>query len=70
MLRVEDERDAIVIGRLLAGAAKAIATWLVTEAETRGANVRPMGRISPVPDGNDWTLCPSRRRGGFMSLLD
>ena len=60
MLRVEDERDAIVRGRLLAGAAKTIATmrscWLVTEDETGGANVRPMGRISPAPDGNDWTL--------------
>ena len=60
MVRVEDERDTTNIGRLLAGAAKTIASvrycWLMTEAETGGANVRPMGRISPVPDGNDWTL--------------
>jgi general stress protein 26 len=60
MVRVEDERDTTNIGRLLAGATKTIASvrycWLMTEPETGGANVRPMGRISPVPDGNDWTL--------------
>jgi general stress protein 26 len=58
MVRVE--RDTTNIGRLLAGAAKTIGSvrycWLMTEAETGGANVRPMGRISPIPDGNDWTL--------------
>ena len=60
MSRVDDVRNAVDVNRLLAGAAKAVAgvryCWLVTEAETGGVNARPMGRISRVPDGNDWTL--------------
>lgn len=60
MSRVDDVRNAVDVNRLLASAAKTIADerycWLVTEAETGGVNARPMGRISRVPDGNDWTL--------------
>ena len=47
------------VSLLLAGAAKAIAgvryCWLVTEAETGGANARPMGRLLPA-------ACSARRR--------
>ena len=48
------------VSLLLAGAAKAIAgvryCWLVTEAETGGANARPMGRVLPETDQSDWTI--------------
>ena len=48
------------VSLLLAGAAKAIAgvryCWLVTEAETGGANARPMGRLLPAAEENDWTI--------------
>ena len=60
MSRVDDVRNAVDVNRLLAGAAKTVANvrycWLVTEAESGAINARPMGRISRVPDGNDWTL--------------
>ena len=56
MSRVEDERDAVEVSRLLAGAAKTIASarycWLATTAENGGARARPMGR----PNENDWTI--------------
>jgi general stress protein 26 len=60
MSQTEDGRDDGEVSRLLAGAAKTIAgvryCWLVTEAETGGANARPMGRVLPDPDKNDWTI--------------
>jgi general stress protein 26 len=60
MSGTEGERDDVEVGRLLTGAAKAIARvrycWLVTEAETGGVNARPMGRVLPGPDENDWNV--------------
>lgn len=60
MSRVDDVRNAVDVNRLLAGAAKTVANvrycWLVTKAESGAIAARPMGRISRVPDGNDWTL--------------
>jgi general stress protein 26 len=60
MSRVEDKGDALEVGRLLAGAAKAIASvrycWLVTEAEAGGASPRPVGRLPPDPEDHDWTI--------------
>ena len=60
MSRAEDERDDVEVSRLLTAAAKAIARvrycWLVTEAETGGVNARPMGRVLPGPDENDWNV--------------
>ena len=60
MSRAEDERDAVEVSRLLAGAAKTIASvrycWLVTAAETGGANSRPMGRLQRDPDESDWKM--------------
>ena len=39
----------VQVGHLLAGAEKVVARvrycWLLTEAETGGANARPMGRL-------------------------
>ena len=58
MSQAEVGRDDVSL--LLAGAAKAIAgvryCWLVTEAETGGANARPMGRVLPAGEENDWTI--------------
>jgi general stress protein 26 len=59
MSGVNDERD-VEVSRLLAGAAKAIASvrycWLLTEAEMGGASARPMGRVLADPDNNHWTI--------------
>jgi general stress protein 26 len=58
--RVEDERDGVEVSRLLAGAAKTVASarycWLATTAENGGVNARPMGRVLRDPDENDWTI--------------
>ena len=58
MSQAKGERDDVEVDRLLAGAAKTIARvrycWLVTEAKTGIANVRPMGRV--LSDENDWTI--------------
>src|SRR5260370_23345954 len=60
MSRAKNERDDMEVSRLLTAAAKAIARvrycWLVTEAETGGVNARPMGRVLPGPDENDWNV--------------
>jgi general stress protein 26 len=60
MSRAEDERDDLEVSRLLTSAAKVIALvrhcWLVTEAESGSASARPMGRVQPETDQNDWTI--------------
>jgi general stress protein 26 len=60
MSQTEDGRDDGEVSRLLAGAAKTIAKvrycWLVTEAESGSARARPMGRVQPETDQNDWTI--------------
>jgi general stress protein 26 len=61
MSQTENRRDDEEVSRLLAGAAKTIDRvrycWLLTEAETGGANARPMGRLMPEVDASDWTVC-------------
>jgi general stress protein 26 len=60
MSQVHDGREDVEVCRLLAGAEKVITRvrycWLVTEAETGGANARPMGRILPDAHENRWTI--------------
>jgi len=60
MSQIEDGREDAEVSRLLAGAAKTVATvrycWLVTERESGSVNARPMGRLLPDPDEKDWTL--------------
>jgi len=50
----------VQVNHLLAGAKKVVASvrycWLLTEAETGGANARPMGRLLPGPNENDWVI--------------
>jgi general stress protein 26 len=84
MSRAEDERDDLEVSRLLTGATKVIARvrycWLVTEAETGGVNARPMGRVLPGPDKNDWNVrfvtdrrsrkaCDIRRAGNVVVIF-
>jgi len=60
MSQAEHGRDDGEVGRLLAGAVRIIARvrycWLITEAETGGVCARPMGRLLPNPEKNDWTI--------------
>ena len=60
MSQTHDGRADVGVGGLLAGAGKVIAKvrycWLVTQAETGGANARPMGRILPDADENLSTI--------------
>jgi general stress protein 26 len=82
MLQVEDE-CTVEVGRLLTGAAQAIARvrycWLVTTAETWAVNARPMGWLPRNVDEDDWTLwfitdgrsrkAADIRRGGEATLI-
>jgi general stress protein 26 len=58
--RVEDEGDGAEVSRLLAGAAKTIASarycWLATTAENGSVNARPMGRLLHDADEDEWTI--------------
>jgi general stress protein 26 len=60
MSQEKDDRYSEAVNRLLAGAAKLIGSvpncWLVTQSETGGVNARPMGRVLPDPDQNDWKV--------------
>ena len=60
MSRAEDERKTVEVSRLLAGAAKALATlrncWLVTASEGGGANARPMERLKRDLDESEWKI--------------
>lgn len=59
MLQMEDE-CGVEVGRLLTGAAAAIARvrycWLVTTAESWAVNARPMGWLPRELDEDDWTI--------------
>jgi len=50
----------VQVGHLLAEAEKVVARvrycWLLTAAETGGANARPMGRLLPGPNEDDWII--------------
>ncbi|HLW89722.1 MAG TPA: pyridoxamine 5'-phosphate oxidase family protein [Roseiarcus sp.] len=52
--------DNAETGRLLAGAAKTMASvrycWLATLDEASGLNARPMGRVPNEPGEDDWTI--------------
>jgi general stress protein 26 len=60
MLQANDKPDAVEVSRLLAGAAKTIASarycWLATAAEAGAASVRPMGRIAPDAGEDEWKI--------------
>ena len=60
MSPVDDTDDAVEVSQLLEGAAKTIGRvsycWLATDAKTGGANLRPMGRLLPDPEEDNWTI--------------
>ena len=83
MPQVHDGREDGEVRRLLAGAEKVVSRvrycWLVSEAETGGANARPMGRVLPEAPENRWTMrfvtdgrsrkVSDIRRGGIVELI-
>jgi general stress protein 26 len=60
MLQANDKPEALDVSRLLAGAAKTIASaryfWLATAAEAGAPCVRPMGRILRDAGEDEWTI--------------
>ena len=60
MLEARDKPDAVEVDRLLAGAAKTVASarycWLATAAEAGAPSIRPMGRIMPDAGEDEWKI--------------
>ena len=60
MLQAKDIPDAVDVSRLLAGAAKTVATvrycWLATASEAGPPRVRPMGRITRDAGEDEWKI--------------
>ena len=60
MTQAHDQRDPGEVDRLLAGAAKTITNahncWLATASGADGPSLRPMGRLPPEPDDDQWTF--------------
>jgi general stress protein 26 len=60
MLETMDKQDAVEVGRLLAGAAKTVASarycWLAASAEAGAPSLRPMGRIMPDAGEDEWKI--------------
>ena len=82
MAQALDQRDSAEVGRLLAGAARAIANarncWLATASDAKDLSLRPMGRLPPEPGDDDWMMrfitdgrshkASDIRRGGKVGL--
>jgi general stress protein 26 len=60
MSQMTDQRDAIDVSPLLAGAAKTVTSvrycWLATVAETGPPRLRPMGRVLNDPGEDEWRI--------------
>ena len=60
MSEMKDKPDAVEVARLLAGAAKTVASarycWLATAAEAGASSLRPMGRIMPDAGEDEWKI--------------
>jgi general stress protein 26 len=60
MLETKDKPDAVEVDRLLAGAAKTVASarycWLATAPEAGAPSLRPMGRIVPDAGEDEWKI--------------
>jgi general stress protein 26 len=83
MLQTNDKPDAVEVSRLLAGAAKTIASarycWLATAAEAGAPRIRPMGRIAPDAGEDEWKIrfltdgrsrkASDMRRGGEVAIV-
>src|SRR5260370_32179092 len=59
MAEAPDQRGTAEVGRLLAGAARTIANakncWLAASGAD-GPTLRPMGRLQPEPDDDEWMI--------------
>jgi general stress protein 26 len=60
MSQASEQRDAVDVSQLLAGAAKTVASvrycWLATASETAPPHIRPMGRVLNDPGEDEWTI--------------
>jgi general stress protein 26 len=60
MSQMTEQRDAVDVSRLLAGAAKTMASarycWLATVSESGPPRFRPMGQILRDPGEDEWTI--------------
>ena len=60
MAEAEGRRDPVDVGRLLADAARTIASdpycWLATSTAAGLPSMRPMGRLPRGPGDDDWTI--------------
>lgn len=60
MSQITEQRDAVDISRLVAGAAKTVASvrycWLATRSEAIPSRMRPMGRVPNDPGEDEWTI--------------
>jgi general stress protein 26 len=60
MSQAKIEREAVDVGRLLAGAVKTIGSvrncWLATVGGSGGPSFRPMGRLQRGGDDNEWKI--------------
>jgi len=60
MLETQDKPGAVEVGRLLAGAAKTVASasycWLATAPEAGAPSLRPMGRIMRDAGEDEWRI--------------
>ncbi len=83
MPQMTEQRDAVDVNRLLAGAAKTMATarycWLATTADAGPSRLRPMGQILRDPGEDEWTIrfltdgrsrkAADMRRDGEVTIL-
>jgi general stress protein 26 len=60
MSQIIEQRETVEVGKLLAGAARAMASvrycWLATASEAGAPRLRPMGRILRDPGEDEWTI--------------
>jgi general stress protein 26 len=60
MLETMDKPDAVEVSKLLAGAAKTVASarycWLATASEAGAPSIRPMGRIVRDAGEDEWKI--------------
>ena len=60
MSQMTEQRDTVDVSRLLAGAARTMASvrycWLATASEAGPPRLRPMGQIPRDPGEDEWTI--------------
>jgi general stress protein 26 len=83
MSQAIEQHDGLEVSRLLAGAAKTVASvrycWLATASEAGPPRARPMGRVLNDPGDDEWTIrfltdgrsrkARDMRRAGEVTIL-